>query len=311
MPIDRQVQVLLDQMAEQPGVAIQSLSPGEARAQMELATKVLGPGPSIAIIEDRHVPGPGGMLRIRIISPGGDQLRPGLVYFHGGGWVIGSIETHDALCRSLAHEAGVVVVSVDYRLAPENPYPAAVDDAYEALVWVAAHAAELGIDASRIAVGGDSAGGNLAAVCALRARDRGTPSLAFQLLIYPITDCDLDTRSYLQNAQGYMLTRDAMAWFWNHYVPDPASRLEPNASPLRAPDLSGLPPALVISAEYDPLCDEAEAYASRLAEAGVSVKLTRYNGMIHGFLRRHNFLDQGRVALHEASEALRTMLPAR
>jgi acetyl esterase len=231
-----------------------------------------------------------------------------LVYFHGGGWVIGSIETHDALCRELTMEAGVVVVSVEYRLAPEHKFPAAADDAYAAVRWVAQHAAELGIDPARIGVGGDSAGGNLAAVVALQARDLGGPPLALQLLIYPITCDDLGTPSYVENAEGYMLTRADMAWFWSQYLSDPAQGDDPRVSPLRAGDLSGLPPAFILTAEYDPLRDEAEAYAARLEQAGVPVRMRRYDGMIHGFLRRLTLLDQGRVALDEVAKGIRDAL---
>jgi acetyl esterase len=203
-----------------------------------------------------------------------------LVYFHGGGWVLGSVITAHGVCAALAHESRYTVVSVDYRLAPEHPFPAAVEDAWAATTWVHKHGAELGAPGP-LAVGGDSAGGNLAAVMALRARDRGLP-LAFQLLVYPVMDADLDTTSYPENAQGYWLTRAGMAWFWDQYLPD-GDRFHPDASPLRAEDVSGTPPALVITAEYDPLRDEGEAYARRLEEAGVPVTLSRYDGLIHAF----------------------------
>ena len=228
------------------------------------------------------------------------------MYFHGGGWVIGSLETHDGTCRELAAGAGCVVVSVDYRLAPEHRYPAAAEDCYAATRWCAEHAAELAIDARRIAVGGDSAGGNLAAVVAQMARDRGGPGLVLQLLVYPVTDHDFGTASYRDNAAGYLLTAADMRWFWGHYLGDDTARgAEPYASPLRAASLAGLPPALVITAELDPLRDEGEAYARALEAAGVAAKLHRYDGMIHGFFGMSAIMDQAVAAVREATGTLR------
>jgi acetyl esterase len=197
------------------------------------------------------------------------------------------------------------VASVDYRLAPEHRYPTAAEDAFAATRWVAAEGARLGIDGRRIAVGGDSAGGNLAAVVALMARERGGPALALQLLVVPVTQHAFDTASYRECGEGYLLTRGAMRWFWDHYLRRPEDGREPHASPLLAPDLAGLPPALVITAGFDPLRDEGEAYADRLRKAGVPVTLTRYPGMIHGFFRMTNLVDQSRVARDEAASALR------
>lgn len=308
MPLDPQAKDFLERLSAAKLPEVTALSPGEAREQMELGAALLGRPKPVGRVEDRMIPGPAGPIRVRVTAPAGVGPFPGLVFFHGGGWVVGSIASHDHLCRAVTDAAGLAVVSVDYRLAPEHPFPAAVDDAEAATAWVAANADALGIDPARLAVGGDSAGGNLAAVVARRARDRGGPRLAFQLLIYPITDADLDTPSYLENADGYLLTREAMAWYWDRYAPDPAARADPDASPLRAPSLAGLPPALVITAGFDPLRDEAEAYARRLRDAGVAVRLTRYPGMIHGFLRRHAFFDQGRAALSEVADALRSAL---
>jgi acetyl esterase len=251
------------------------------------------------------IAGPAGDLRVRITSPSGTGPFAGLVFFHGGGWVTGGIHTHDHLCRTITRDADVVVVSVDYRLAPEHPFPAGVDDADAATIWVSEAADRLGIDRMRLGVGGDSSGGNLAAVIARRPRDRGQPGLAFQVLLYPVTDAGLDTPSYLENAEGYLLTKDSMAWYWNLYSPGPNDRFDPDASPLRALDLSGLPRALVISAEYDPLRDEAEQYARRLEEAGVPVRHTRYAGMIHGFIRREAIFDQGKTAIAEIVEFIK------
>ncbi|MGE3822185.1 MAG: alpha/beta hydrolase, partial [Isosphaeraceae bacterium] len=199
---------------------------------------------------------------------------------------------------------------VDYRLAPEHPFPAAVDDAEAATRWVAERGRSLGLDPDRLAVGGDSAGGNLAAVVARRARDAGSPALAYQCLIYPATDADFETPSYLENAEGFLLTRAAMMWYWNHYLADPSRRADPDASPLRAADLAGLPPATVVTAEYDPLRDEGNAYAQRLEASGVPVRHRRYEGLIHGFLRRHHLLDRGKAALDELAADLREALNA-
>jgi acetyl esterase len=309
MSLDRQVQLLLDQAARAGGTPMHLQTPAEARATMLAQSAALGRPEQVAKVENRSLPGPDADIPVRIYTPAGNTPFAGLVYFHGGGWVIGSIETHDNLCRSIANTAECVVVSVEYRLAPEHRFPAAVDDAYAATCWVAEQADRLGIDRRRIAVGGDSAGGNLAAVVALMARDREGPSLALQSLLYPITDRDLSTPSYLKYSDGYLLTRDGMAWFWNHYLPEGVSPDNPYISPLRARDLRGLPPALVITAECDPLCDEGNAYARRLEEAGVSVTLSCYPGMIHGFVRRNRLLDQGQRGLEEMAAAIRGMRP--
>jgi acetyl esterase len=250
------------------------------------------------------VPVAGGEITVRVYTPVGAAPHPGLVFYHGGGWVIGDLDTHDGICRSLANAADCAVASVDYRMGPEHRYPVAAEDAYAAYRWVRDGASRLGIDSARVAVGGDSAGGNLAAVVSLMARDRATPLPVFQLLIYPVTDHDLDTPSYHENATGYVLTREAMRWFFGHYLARDEQGREPYACPLRAPSLAGLPPALVMTAECDPLRDEGEAYAGRLRDAGVPVTLTRYPGMFHGFFRMTRLLDKARAALDEAAGAL-------
>jgi len=260
--------------------------------------------PKLPKIEDRHIDGPGGALRIRIYTPEGIGPFGACLYFHGGGWVLNSIDTHDDLCRRLTAASGCVFVSVDYRLAPEHRYPAAIDDGYVALEWVANHASEIGVDPSRIAVSGDSAGGNIAAVLCLMSRDRKGPPIRFQALVYPITDCDLDRPSYRQNADGYFLTLSQMHWFWNHYLPQVERRTEPYASPIRAASHAGLPPALVLTAEYDPLRDEGEAYAEMLRRAGVPVTLHRYDGLIHAFVKRVEHFDAAREAIGEIARAL-------
>lgn len=280
-----------------------TLSPEEARAQMAaMAPQV--EGEAVYHVEDRSIPGPAGEIPIRIYRPA-DGTLPAVVYFHGGGWVIGNLDSHDLVCRMLANRSGAVVISVDYRLAPEAKYPAAADDSYAATKWVAEHAAELDIDPNAIAVGGDSAGGNLAAVVSLMAKERGGPNIALQMLVYPVTDYSFDTVSYSDNGEGYFLSKDAMVWFWDHYLNDPSEGSQANASPLQAEDLSGLPPAWIITAEYDPLRDEGEAYAERLREAGVQVTVERYNGMIHGFFSMAWMLTEGERAVNEGSAALR------
>ena len=304
---NRQVQLLLDLAAAAGPTPMHLQTPDQARATMLAQTAALGPPEPVAKIENRSVPGLEADIPIRIYTPSGKGPLVGLVFFHGGGWVIGSVDTHDGLCRSIANAAGCVVVSVEYRLAPEHPFPAGIEDAYAATRWAAEHADALRIDPRRLAVGGDSAGGNLAAVVSLLARDRGGPGLALQLLLYPITDHDLDTGSYLDYANGHLLTRDAMAWFWKHYLPGGVSPDHPYVSPLRARDLSGLPRALIITAECDPLCDEGNAYARRLEAAGVPVTSSCYAGMIHGFVRRNRLLDQGQRGLEEVAAALRAL----
>jgi acetyl esterase len=305
MPLDPEAQLLVN-AAHGPGaIPMHLLSPDKARAVMLVQTAGLGPPEPVFRIEDRTIAGHEADLPIRIYTPAENEARRALVYFHGGGWVIGSIETHDALCRMVANRAGCAVVSVEYRLAPEHRFPAATEDAYAAVGWACEHAEELGAASDRIAVGGDSAGGNLAAVVCLMARDRGGPSIDLQVLLYPITDHNLDTPSYLTYADRFMLTRDAMAWFWQHYLVDEGDKNHPYVSPLRAPDLAGLPRALVITAQCDPLCDEGDAYARRLEAAGVPVTHACYPGMIHGFVRRATLLTQGRTALDQIAATLR------
>ncbi|MHB1416495.1 MAG: alpha/beta hydrolase [Chloroflexota bacterium] len=309
MPLDPQVRALLDQDIANGVLPNHKLSVAKARQVMlERAKTLAGEPVPLARVKDRLIPGPAGEMPVRVYTPQGAGPFPVLVFFHGGGWVIGGADTHDHVCRGLAYQARVLVVSVEYRLAPEHKFPAAAEDAYAATRWVAENAASLNGDAGRMAVGGDSAGGNLTAVVSLMARDRQAPKLSFQLLLYPVVDHDFDTASYLQNAEGYRLWRADMIWFWKHYLSEEAQADNPYASPLRAPDLSGLPPALVITAEYDPLRDEGEAYAKRMEEAGVPVVLNRYDGMIHGFISQAIFLDEGKRALAQSAAALREAL---
>ena len=230
---------------------------------------------------------------------------PALVYFHGGGWVVGDLDSTESQCGIIAREAGCKVVSVQYRLAPEHKFPAGVEDAYAATGYISKHASDLGIDPTRLAVGGDSAGGNLAAVVSWMAKDRGGPPICYQLLIYPITDFSFTTPSYIDYADGYLLTQKAMEWYWKHYLNAPDEGHHPYCSIMRAAYLQGLPPALIITAEFDPLRDEGEAYGRRLKESGVQAEIRRYDGMIHGFLFMDAALPQGRQGLKDCAAALR------
>lgn len=256
----------------------------------------------VALVHDVVVDGNAGALRLRVYRPAGDARVPAVLWLHGGGWVVGSLESHDHLCRAIAARAPCCVVAVEYRLAPEHPFPAALDDAWTALRWILTAADELRTDSSRIAIGGDSAGGNLAAVTALRARDEGI-SLALQVLAYPVTDADFETESYRRYGSGLNLTREKMQWFWRTYLAG-ADPLDPDASPLRAVGLHGVAPALIQTCEYDPLRSEGELYARRVEEAGVAATLTRYEGTIHGFLRMPAFTPMATRALDEIIVAL-------
>ena len=303
MPLDPQVKTLMERMQALNLPSAPTATPAELRESVRQRSVAL-PKEDVASVREHRVPVDGGEITVRAFTPRGAGPLPALVYFHGGGWVTGDLDTHDAICRTLANAAGCVVASVDYRCAPEHVFPAAAEDSYAATRWVVEHARDLGVDPRRVAVGGDSAGGNLAAAVALMARDRGGPALTFQVLIYPVTDTSFDTASYRDNGEGYTLTRVGMQWYWDQYVPKAADRVNPYAAPLRAASLAGLPPALVITAEYDPLRDEGEAYARRLVDAGVRVTQTRYPGAIHAFFRMTNVLDIARAAVAEVTAAL-------
>jgi acetyl esterase len=310
MPLDPQARALLDARIAAGIAPTHTLTPQTARAAI-IARMALAPmiPEEVARFEDRHIDGDGGHLQLRVYWPRDDGSQPLLVYLHGGGWVVCDIDTHDAHCRALSNACECIVVSVDYRRAPEHRFPAAVDDADVAVRWVAENATDLGGDARCLAVGGDSAGGTLAAVACLRARDRGAhPPIAAQLLIYPPTDYPLATRSHRENGEGYMLTTADMEWYWNHYCPDVARRQDPMASPLRATDLRGLPPAVVVTAEYDPLRDEGEAYAQRLRDAGVRVDARRFDGMLHGFVGALGTIDRAREAIDWIGACMRAHL---
>jgi acetyl esterase len=281
------------------------------RLAAEKSRALKGRPPALPSVVDRAIPGPGGALPVRIYRPVAGGTLPVIVYFHGGGWFMGGIATHDVIARKLSRASGAVVVSVDYRLAPEHPFPAAVDDAYAAVAWVSAHAAEIGGDPSHLAVAGDSAGGTLAAVACLLGRDRGGPSIAAQALVYPAMDQSrFDTPSHRAFAEGYYLTRGYLETFRGYYLPRPEDWSSPLASPILAPSLAGLPPAIVITAEFDPLRDEGEAYAARLRDAGVPALVKRYRGILHGFLAMDRIFPQADRALRLVGSEMKRLLGA-
>lgn len=296
------------------GTEITGTEPADAeKARAYIAERRPAPPepPAVGTVTDRTIPGPAGDIPVRVYHPTAEQSAgerpPIVVYYHGGGWVIGDLDSHDANCRSLTAGGGAVTMSVHYRRAPEHHYPAAANDAYAAAMWASEHAGELGADPAKLVVAGDSAGGNLAAVTALRARDSGGPPIAHQILVYPVTDVGQDTPSYRENAEGFYLTAADMHWFWACYLGPVGDGGGPYASPLRAVNLGGLPAATVLTAECDPLRDEGNAYAERLREAGVPVTATCYPGMFHGFFGLAGRLDQATAAHEAAFAALRAL----
>ncbi|HWG63485.1 MAG TPA: alpha/beta hydrolase [Streptosporangiaceae bacterium] len=336
MPFHPQVQALWDRLHADQAPGLYTLPIDEARAA-DLKSILDGAGEPEPVAEVREfaIPGPAGELTVRMyrplagrapgggtapgggrapggrLAPGGGRAAadsaalPAVVYFFGGGWSLGTLDTCDGVCRLLASGAGCAAISVAYRLAPEHKFPAAVHDCHAAAAWVAEHATDLGVDADRVAVGGDSSGGNLAAAVTLLARERGGPAICHQLLVYPNTDYQADTESIRRGTDPYFFSVNSINWYWGHYLASPEDGSSPLASPLRAGDLRGLPPATVITAEYDPLRDEGEHYASRLAEAGVSVEVTRFDGMMHGFFTMSGDLDTAREAIRYAAARLR------
>ena len=304
MPLHPEYQAMLRELAEQAGPALVDLPLAAAR-DLYRAMQPAAPDLPVGAVEDVDAAG----TAVRIYRPFGAGPFPMAMMFHGGGWVIGDLATADRQSREVCRSAGALVISVDYRLAPEHRFPAAAEDCYAATAWAAENAGRHGGDGKRLAVVGDSAGGNLAAVVAHMARDRQGPDIAFQLLVYPVTDgVHFDNASYRDNADGYLLTAEAMHWFWNHYAPDLEDRRGPYASPLLAEHWQGLPPALVMTAEFDPLRDEGEAYARKLAAAGVSARLARYDGFIHGFFGHTRTIATARAAMDDACAALREAL---
>ena len=306
--LDPTVRFLLEAIEAQGNPALESLPPAEARRLAAESMKpVEGVREPVRSVEDRRIPGPEGEIPIRVYTADTPAPRPALIYFHGGGWVVCDLDTHDVVCTAIAHRAGAVVVAVDYRLAPEYKFPAAVVDCYAATVWVASNAERLGIDPQRISVGGDSAGGNLATVVSLKSRDEHGPAIALEVMVYPVTDLSsFASRSYQEFGEGHQLTKTEMEWFRDHYLSSMEDAANPHASPLLAGDLRGLPPALIITAECDPLRDEGEAYGKRLADAGVPVTCTRYRGMIHPFFSLSGAIPQAFDALQQVADAVRS-----
>jgi acetyl esterase len=306
MPFDPQVQAIRDQLERNQVPNLYTLTIEEAR-EADLKATVGGAGKRVPVAEvtDRRIPGPAGELTVRVYRPEGDGPLPVLMYFFGGGWSLGTLDTADDVCRRLTNGAGCITVSVGYRLAPENTFPAAVEDCYAGAAWVTAHAGELGADPSRLAVGGDSSGGNLAAAVTLLARERGGPAIVHQLLVYPNTDYQSDTPSMREMKDEHFFNPNAVRWYWGLYLASDSDGANPLASPLRAKDLTGLPPATIISAEFDPLRDEGERYGDRLSEAGVPVEVTRYDGMVHGFFTMTGLLDAATLAVAYAAGRLR------
>jgi len=309
MALDPLVKGFLDQMAMMPGPKMFELPAPQGREMFVGMMQMIGPKDvPVGKIENIKIPGPGGEIPLRIYTPvaaGADAL-PVLIYFHGGGFVIGDLETHDGLCRQFANEGDFRVIAVDYRLAPEHKFPAALDDAFAAVQWIEAHASELGVDANRIAVGGDSAGGALAAEVTQLAKAKG-PKIAFQLLMFPVTQIGKETSSFREFAVGYFLDKATLDWFFNHYIPEGTDKTDPRVSPLNG-DLKGLPPAYVMLGGYDPLHDEGLAYAKKLQDAGVKVEIADYEGMVHCFIYMQAVLPQAIGAVTAAAKAVRAGL---
>jgi len=313
MPLDPIMKALLDQLAAQPGPKMHELPAPEARAAFVAMMEALGPRDvPIGKVTNLSCPGAEGDIPLRSytpVAPASESL-PTLVFFHGGGFVIGDLDTHDGLCRMIANEAGIRVIAVDYRLAPEHKYPAAVEDAFAALAFVEANASELGVDANRLAVGGDSAGGALTAIVTQMAKEKGGPRIALQLLLFPVTQIGGDTSSLRQFAEGHLLERAGLEWFYDNYLPPDADKSDPSVSPLAASSLSGLPPAYLMTAECDLLHDEGIAYAEKLKQAGVACEVVDHPGLVHDFIYLQAVLPQAAPALKDAARALKTALKA-
>jgi acetyl esterase len=314
MALDPQAQAVLELIRQSGVPSYETLPVAVARQFYRAGRDRLTPDtPAVAEIRALTATGRNGAIPLRLYRPLGaaaGMALPALLYYHGGGWVIGDLDTHDVVCRQLANRAGCAVIAVDYRLAPEHAFPAAVEDAFDALCWVRDQAAALSVDSEKLAVGGDSAGGNLATVAALLARDAGSPRLRYQLLIYPATDFIGVYESQERLAEGYLLTRANQAWFQAQYLPNKADRADWRASPLHAPSHAGLPPAYVLTAGYDPLSDEGEVYANKLEAAGAAVTRRFFAGQIHGFITMGRVIDAAGIALAEAGEALKAAFAA-
>jgi acetyl esterase/lipase len=311
VPLDPLVKGFLDQMAAVPGPKMWEVPASAAREVFAAMMQLVGPKDvPIGKVQNLTMPGPGGEIALRSYAPvaaKGEPL-PTLVFFHGGGYVIGNLETHDGLCRMLANESGARVIAVDYRMAPEHKFPAAVEDAYAAVNWIEDNAASLGVDANRIAVGGDSAGGGLAAVVSQMAKEKGDPKIVFQMLLFPVTQIGNETTSMREFGEGYFLEAETLKWFFKHYLPDDADRSDPRISPLVAKDVAGLPPAYVMLGGYDPLHDEGQAYADKLRAAGVKVTVADYPDLVHDFIYLQAVLPQAPEAVKGAAAALKGAL---
>jgi acetyl esterase len=309
VPVDPTFQTMLDGLGGVDAPDLADLTIDEARQLSTGLGALAGDVEHVDRVTDRTIPGPDGDVPVRIYRPAGDGSTPGiLLWFHGGGWVLGDLDSTDPIARRLANASGVMVVSVAYRLAPEHSFPAGLHDCWAALQWVAEHGAELGGDASRLAVSGDSAGGNLAAAVAIMARDAGGPALRHQMLLYPITDCTMSSSSMDENGRGYMLTRRTMQWFTDFYLGADGDAKDPLASPLHLDDLRGLAPATVLTAGYDPLRDEGQAYAEALGGAGVPTRTRHYDSMIHGFLSMGSVSPMANLALDDLANTMRSEL---
>jgi acetyl esterase len=309
VPLDPELATLLHAAPPFDPARLLTIPVPEYRALMKQGILAMGPSPEVvAAVVDTTMPGPGGDLPLRIYTPDTEGPLGVAVFFHGSGFVICDLDTHDHECRVLANRAGVIVVSVDYRLAPEHKFPAAIDDGVAALDWVAAHAATLGGDPERLALVGDSAGGNVAAVVAQLALQAGGPPVAFQMLVYPVTDLRADTQSFVDNGSGYGLSAETMRWYVEQYVRTQSDVLDPRGSPLLAKSLHGLPPAFVAVCEYDPLRDEGKQYAHRMRDAGIDVTLRRYDGAIHGVFQMSRFTAVGARLLDDCVDALRAAI---
>ncbi len=302
MPLHPFVEKMLEAMRASEWKGVAASTPDEARKFFAARAAQAGKPPEIGTSTDIEIPTRAGAIKGRVLMPKDGKPTSLVVFYHGGGWVIGSIDDCDFVARFMIEKTNCAAVLVEYRLAPEHPYPAPLDDCWDALVWSAKEAERLKVP---LVVAGDSAGGNLATVCAMLARDRGGPKIALQILMYPVCDCDMETASYRENGKGYVLTAADMGWFYDHYLQgDKAKRADPLISPLRALTLKGVPPALIMSAEYDVLRDEAEIYGRRLAAAGVKVWIKRYRGMTHGFMRLQNFVDVARAGMDDIARAM-------
>ncbi|MDO9380380.1 MAG: alpha/beta hydrolase [Nocardioidaceae bacterium] len=308
MAVDAATQQYLDTMAEKQPVPTHELTPEQARANEAETTALIAAGPAMARVEDGELIAQGGhAFRTRTFVPEG-EVGAVIAYFGGGGWVMGTLERYDTVAREIASRSGCAVVVVEYRKAPEHPFPAAVDDSWQALRWISDHVEDIAGSTVPLLVAGDSAGGNLAAVMAIRARDAGEPAVAFQVLVYPLTNANLETRSYHEQSNQLMLRRETVAWYWDNYVPNPDKRDHPDVSPLQVPDRRGLPPAIVLLAEHDVLRNEGDAYADGLRRAGVAVELRTFAGQMHGFFPLVGVLPGSTEALDWIAEEVRSAL---